>query len=65
MAGGREDLDTLLYQTQQTGTDAEDMFERDFITKRTVLLSDHLRKLSHECFLVCRDPLGSTTATTN
>ena len=55
--GGREDLETLLQQTQQTGTDAEDMFERDFIHKRTVLMSDQLRKLSHECFLVCRDPL--------
>ena len=36
------------------------MFERDFIHKRTVLMSDQIRKLSHECFLVCRDPLGTT-----
>ena len=60
MAGTKDDLDTLLHQTQQIGADAEDMFEKDFITKRTTLLGDQLRKLSHECFLVCRDPLGST-----
>ena len=36
------------------------MFERDFIHKRTVLLSDQVRKLSHECFIVCKDPLAGT-----
>ena len=40
MAGNKEDLDTLLQQTQQIGTDAEDMFEKDFIAKRTTLLGD-------------------------
>ena len=38
------------------------MFEKDFIAKRTTLLGDQIRKLSHECFIVCRDPLGATGA---
>ncbi len=35
MASGRDDLDSLLTATSQTGSEAEDMFERDFIYKRT------------------------------
>jgi hypothetical protein len=35
MGTTKEDLESLLSKTQQAGGNAEDMFEKDFVFKRT------------------------------
>ena len=55
MAAGREDLETLLKQNEETGGNTEELLERDFVHKRTQLLADQLRRLTFECFKTCRD----------
>ena len=61
MAAINENIEMLMKNQQHSGQSPEDLFEQEFIQKRTQLLGDQLRNLSQDCFRACIDSTHSVT----
>ncbi len=64
MAAINENIEMLMKNQLQSGQSPEDLFEQEFIQKRTQLLGDQLRMLSQDCFHACMGASKLSVAST-